>query len=65
MDLTMISKMYYEGGVYRLDKEYGKGKIYKIINKSTPKRVAKLFSEKMVKHSDVPTGTYYFYINGY
>ena len=34
----MKFKMYYQGGVYKLDKEKGKGKIYKIINKSTPKR---------------------------
>ena len=61
----MIPKMYNEGGVYYLDKEKGKGKIYKIINKSTPKRVDKLFSEKTTKLSDVPTGTYYFNICDY
>ena len=61
----MIPNMYNEGGVYRLNEEKGKGKIYKIINKSTSKRVDKLFAEKTVEHSDVPTGTYYFYINGY
>ena len=42
----MKFKMYYQGGVYELDKEKGKGKIYKIINESTPKHVDKLFSEK-------------------
>ena len=42
----MKFKMYYQGGVYELDKERGKGKIYEIINNSTPVRVDKLFSEK-------------------
>lgn len=55
--------MYYQGGVYELDKERGKGKIYKIINESTPKRVDKLFSEK--SFVDAPSGTYYFYIGKY
>ena len=59
----MKFKMYYQGGVYELDKEKGKGKIYKIINESTPKRVDKLFSEK--SFVDAPSGTYYFYINKY
>ena len=59
----MKFKMYYQGGVYKLDKEKGKGKIYKIINESTPKRVDKLFSEK--SSVDATLGTYYFYINKY
>lgn len=59
----MKFKMYYQGGVYELDKEKGKGKIYKIINESTPKHVDKLFSEK--SFVDAPSGTYYFYINNY
>lgn len=59
----MKFKMYYQGGVYELDKEKGKGNIYKIINESTPKRVDKLFSEK--SFVDAPSGTYYFYINNY
>ena len=60
---NMECKMYSKGGVYRLDKEKGKGKIYKIINKSTPIRIEKLFSE----HSsvDAPSGTYYFNFYNY
>ena len=41
----MIYKIYCNGGIYRLDNERGKGKIYELINKSTPKPVKKLFSE--------------------
>lgn len=59
----MIFKMYYKGGVYKLNQEKGKGKIYQIINKSTPVHIEKLFSEK--SFVDAPSGTYYFYINNY
>ena len=59
----MIYKMYCNGGIYRLDNERGKGKIYDLINKSTPKPVKKLFSEPIF--ADAPTGTYYFCFDGY
>ena len=59
----MIFKMYVNGGIYRLDDERGKGKIYEIINKSNPKRIKNIFSEQTF--ADVPTGTYYFYIDDY
>lgn len=59
----MENKMYFKGGIYRLDNEKGKGKIYKIINKSTPKCIDKLFSDK--SFADAQTGTYYFYISDY
>lgn len=55
--------MYCNSGVYNLNAERGKGKIYEIINKSTPKRVKKLFSEPV--YANIPSGTYYFYFNGY
>ena len=59
----MTYKMYDTGGIYRLDDERGKGKIYEIINKSKPKRVEKLISDSTF--ADAPTGTYYFYFDGY
>ena len=61
----MSNKIYYEGGVYHLDNEKGKEKIYKIINNSKPKRINKLFTDSSVKFSDAPTGTYYFCIDEY
>lgn len=42
----MIFKFYYEDGIYLLDRERGKGKIYNIINKSTPKKIRKIFRKK-------------------
>lgn len=59
----MIFKIYNDDKVYQLDKERGKGKIYEIISKSTPKKVDKIFSKKPYAH--VPSGTYEFYIQGY
>ena len=59
----MTYKMYDTGGIYHLDDERGKGKIYEIINKSKPKRVEKLISDSTF--ADAPTGTYYFYFDGY
>ena len=59
----MKFKIYYEYDVYNLDEQRGKGKIYKIINKSKPTRIKKLFSKKSFAH--VPSGTYEFYIDGY
>ena len=59
----MKFKIYHNGGLYCLDSERGKGKIYEIINNSTPVRVDKLFSEPVF--ADVPTGTYYFYFDNY
>ncbi len=59
----MIFKMYINGGIYRLDEERGKGKIYKIINKSRPQPVTKLFSQ--APDADVPRGCYDFFIKDY
>ena len=47
----MTYKMYDTGGIYRLDDERGKGKIYEIINKSKPKRVEKLISDSTFESS--------------
>ena len=59
----MIFEIYYENSIYNLDKQRGKGKIYEIINKSKPIQIKNLFSEESFAH--VPSGSYYFYINGY
>ena len=59
----MIFEMYKNSGIYRLDDEYGKGRIYEIINKSISKSVEKLFSKPAVV--DVPDGKYDFYIDEY
>lgn len=59
----MKFKMYENGGIYKLDGQRGKGKIYDIIRKSIPKHINKLFSKKSYAH--VPSGTYCFYIKGY
>lgn len=62
-ELKMIFKFYYEEGIYFLDREKGRDKIYNIINKSTPKKVRKIFKKQ--SFADVPSGTYYFYIKNY
>lgn len=59
----MLFRIYYNNGVYLLDKHRGKGKIYQIINQSNPVNVDKLFSKKAYAH--VPSGTYEFYIKDY
>ena len=59
----MTYKMYDTGGIYRLNDERGKRKIYEIINKSQTKRIKKLISNPTSAH--IPTGTYYFYFDGY
>lgn len=59
----MKFKIYYENGIYNLDEQRGKGKIYEIIGKSSPTHIKKLFSKK--SWADIPSGSYEFYINGY
>ena len=59
----MTFKIYNNGGIYRLDDERGKGKIYEIISKSTPKHIKKLFSASC--DADVQRGGYNFFIKDY
>ena len=51
----MTFKIYNNGGIYRLDDERGKGKIYEIISKSTPKHIKKLFSASQMYKGVVTT----------
>ena len=59
----MKFKIYNNSGIYRLDSERGKSRIYEIINKSQPKKIKKLFTK--ATDVDIPRGCYNFYIKNY